>query len=191
MKWEIKKWDDLSAKAIHDLYQLRSLVFVVEQQCVYLDQDGKDLNAQHVLGYNDENRLVAYGRIMFPNNVHEAIHFGRIVVHPDFRGQGLAKDLVRRILNYIDADFNHHKKPVEISAQYYLVDFYQRFNLQISGDKYDEDGILHIKMIRAPKKNVYSLRSSSPHFLAMHNNDNNINAKNLNLNVNNNKRRKI
>lgn len=188
MKWEIKKFDDLNAKAIHDLYQLRSQVFVVEQSCVYLDQDGKDLDAQHVLAYNEENKLVAYGRIMFPKHANEAIHFGRIVVHPDFRGQGLAKELVHRILKCIDSDYNHHKKSVEISAQYYLVDFYKKFNLNLSGEKYDEDGIPHIKMIREPKGNVYSLRSSSPHLLSV-----NINSKyaHSSLNVNNSKRVKI
>lgn len=188
MKWEIKKFDDLNAKAIHDLYQLRSQVFVVEQNCVYLDQDGKDIDALHVLGYNSENKLVAYGRIMFPYHANEAIHFGRIVVHPDFRGQGLAKELVRRILKNIDTDFNLHKKSVEISAQYYLVDFYTKFNLHISGEKYNEDGIPHIKMIRPPKGNVYSLRSSSPHLLLANSNSKHAHSS---LTINSNKRVKI
>lgn len=151
--WKIKQFDELTPREIHDLYQLRSLVFVLEQKCIYLDQDGKDLSAYHQLCYSDDySQLLAYDRIMFPNHDEGGpVRFGRVAVHPDFRGQGLARKLIASTMEFINTHSQGRGKVIEIAAQVYLVDFYKSFGLEVTGEIYDDDGISHIKMKHLPQ----------------------------------------
>ena len=142
----VKKFTDLNTQEIHDLYALRSEVFVVEQNCVYQDIDGKDIDAFHVLGF-EKNTLAAYARIIRkgkPNSDYTVI--GRIVVSKAYRGKKLGHDLVKFCTETIEN--NHPKEKIKISAQAHLEDFYKRHGFQKKGKRYFEDGIPHISMIK-------------------------------------------
>ena len=140
-----KKFDKLSLQELHDIYALRSKVFVVEQDCVYQDIDGKDLNSIHVLGVENK-KLVAYARILdrglsYPN--HASI--GRIVVSPSYRGNKTGRRLVDFSIKTIQKAYG--QKPIKISAQAHLENFYKKHYFKPTGENYLEDGIPHIAMI--------------------------------------------
>ena len=106
MVWSFKSFDKLKVQELYDLLKLRSDVFVVEQNCVYSDQDDKDQGAIHVLGYK-RNRLLAYARILpigSVENKHAMI--GRIVIRQTIRGTGVGKELVRKSIDYCQHTFN-------------------------------------------------------------------------------------
>ena len=138
-----KKFDSLSRKEIHDLFLLRAEVFVVEQNCVYQDIDGKDEKAEHVL-VKKKNKIIAYARVLKesdPNN----ILIGRIVVSKEERGNLLGSYLLDFIIKKIHE--GKSKRPIKISAQAHLEKFYRDHGFKRIGNTYMEDGIPHISMI--------------------------------------------
>lgn len=144
----IKTFEELTTIELYTLLQLRSEVFVVEQDCVYQDIDGKDSKALHVLGYVN-NELVAYLRIFGPEIYFKNPSLGRVVVKNTHRKQAFGQQLVQKGLEKMDTLFCG--KTIEISAQTYLKKFYEEFNFNQVGEGYLEDGIPHIKMLRFPK----------------------------------------
>ncbi len=140
-----QSYSGLSKKQLYELMQLRQLVFVVEQDCPYLDADGKDVYAHHILGYNPEDLLVAYARILEDPKWPGYISFGRVCTHPDSRRIGMGRTLMSQILEVIGIHYPKHT--IRIGAQTYLIDFYASFGFQILGDTYIEDGIPHQDMI--------------------------------------------
>ena len=139
MIWEVKEWAELSANEVENIFSLRSEVFVVEQDCVYQDIDGKDQKAKHVLG-KKENEIVAYARIFKPGDYFKEASFGRAVVKKTERGKGLGDELV------INAIKNISDYEIKISAQSYLKDFYGKHGFVAKGEEYLEDGIPHTAM---------------------------------------------
>ena len=139
MTWEIKEWAELSTKEVENIFSLRSEVFVVEQECVYQDIDGKDQKAKHVLG-KKENEIVAYARIFKPGDYFEEASFGRAVVRKSERGRGVGDELVLSCLKKIK------EKNIKISAQSYLKGFYGKHGFVAKGKEYLEDGIPHTAM---------------------------------------------
>lgn len=138
-------FDDLSLQQLYDIMALRQEVFVVEQNCVYLDADGKDQKAMHLLGYSLEEKLVAYARIMPKGLSYDNyVALGRIVTSPAGRGKGLGRKLVAECLRQCKNLFG--EQPIKISAQSYLLDFYKSFGFQTMGEPYLEDGIPHVAM---------------------------------------------
>lgn len=148
VKYEFKKFHQLNTEELYDLLQLRSAVFVVEQDCVYQDLDNLDQKAIHLLGCNKEKKLVAYARIL-PENIPYPNYcsIGRIISSFDMRGKGLGKVLMEKSLTYCRENFK--SIPIKIMAQYYLLDFYRSFGFEEVGEKYLEDGIWHIDMVRS------------------------------------------
>ena len=139
------KYNDLSLDQMHDLLQLRSLVFVVEQDCVYQDIDGKDRDALHILGY-EKDKLVAYTRCFPAGKYFEMPSIGRVVVHPDRRGSDLGREIMKAS---IEAVYRHFGKgPIKLSAQTYLLRFYNSLGFSSTGKEYLEDGIPHIAMTK-------------------------------------------
>jgi ElaA protein len=144
LDWQWRCFDELSPHALYELLQLRSEVFVVEQQCVWLDLDNQDQAAMHLLCYQN-GALVAYLRVLPANDLYpDWVSIGRIVTRQSARGLGLGKQVVAKALAYLQQENN--QMPVVISAQLYLQDFYQNFGFQPEGEPYDEDGIIHTKM---------------------------------------------
>lgn len=146
--WQLLTFDELSTSELYKVMGLRQNVFVVEQNCAYLDCDNKDQDSHHLLGKiknSSSTELVAYLRILKPKSSTEAPHIGRVVCSNSFRQNGLGKELVQRGITHCATLFPG--KPIKISAQQYLVSFYTNLGFQISSTPYDEDGIPHIGMI--------------------------------------------
>ena len=139
MIWEIKEWSELSTKEVENIFSLRSEVFVVEQDCVYQDIDGKDQKAKHVLGKKN-NEIIAYARIFKPGDYFEEASFGRAVVKKLERGRGIGGELVIKCLENIT------EEEIKISAQSYLKGFYSKHGFKAEGNEYLEDGIPHTAM---------------------------------------------
>ena len=141
-----KSFNELTTEELYDLLQLRSEVFVVEQDCVYQDVDGKDQKALHILGYNAD-KLVAYTRIFKPGYYFEEASIGRVVVRANERKFKHGNAIMNAS---IDAIKNHYNKTIiRISAQTYLKQFYNNLDFQEVGEEYLEDGIPHINMIKS------------------------------------------
>ena len=139
MIWEVKEWAELSTSEVENIFSLRSEVFVVEQDCVYQDIDGKDQKAKHVLGKKN-NEIVAYARIFKPGEYFKEASFGRAVVKKTERGKGIGDELVKNCLENIT------EEEIKISAQSYLKGFYGKHGFKAEGKEYLEDGIPHTAM---------------------------------------------
>ena len=144
-KWTLKAFDALTPKELYDLLRLRSEVFVVEQQCIFLDMDNKDQFSLHLMGY-DGDILVASTRLIAPGKVYDQMSIGRVVTSPAYRGKGAGRELMTVSIEKCKAHFG--SGPIKIGAQLYLKKFYESLGFVASSDIYDEDGIDHIEMIR-------------------------------------------
>lgn len=145
MTLEVYPFNQLTTQQLHDLMRLRIDVFVVEQNCPYPEIDGRDTDALHVLGTEDE-KIVAYTRILPAGSVFPEVSFGRVLVAESHRGKRLGHDLLKCTLSTIEA--HHGPVPVRISAQVYLVAYYQQYGFKIAGEEYLEDGLPHVDMLR-------------------------------------------
>lgn len=146
MKIQIKAFNELSADELYEVLHLRNLVFVVEQNCAYLDIDHKDDQAHHVMIYDDEGILIAYARIFKPGIKYNTSSIGRVVVHPNHRGKELGDLLIRHSINAIEELYQTSE--ITISAQAYLQQFYNKHGFVCISEEYPEDGIPHVKMRR-------------------------------------------
>jgi len=146
LTFSVIPFKDLTTIALYNILYMREQVFALEQNCVYQDIDGLDIAAFHLLGYNENNELVAYCRLLPPGKPYEGYYsIGRVLTTKNGRGKGYGQELMSeamRILKEEDASI-----PVKIGAQYYLKKFYEGFGFVQAGEIYDEDGIDHIHMI--------------------------------------------
>jgi len=145
MEISSKSFDQLTPRELHDLLQLRSQVFVVEQDCVYQDIDGKDLKALHIIG-KVNSRIVAYARCFGPGIYFKEAAIGRIVVEKQSRKFGYGHDIMKAAVNTLNHLYPNER--IKLSAQTYLVNFYKAHGFKIIGEEYFEDGIPHIAMIK-------------------------------------------
>jgi|TARA_B100001250_G_C19285357_1_gene565113 ElaA protein len=143
MKVEAKKFSELSVKELYELLKLRTEIFVVEQECIYQDMDGKDNKAVHILG-KQEDTLVAYTRIFNGGDYYDEPSIGRVVVDKKRRGEDKGKEIMNESINYIKN--NMQEKEIVLSAQKYLDKFYRDLGFKSEGEDYLEDGIPHQKM---------------------------------------------
>ena len=141
-----RSFHQLSAAELNSLLRLRCEVFVVEQQCPYLDIDGRDPDADHLLAWGVNDRLSGYLRVFAPSKPDATAQIGRIVTSPEDRGSGLGRWMLQEALGFIAR--RHGRVPVKLSAQVYLERFYAGFGFERSSDDYFEDGILHCDMLR-------------------------------------------
>ena len=145
ISFKIKRFNELSTSELYSLLQLRSEVFVVEQNCVYQDVDGKDNKAIHVLGYFD-TELAAYSRLFDKGIYFEEASIGRVVVSPKHRDKKLGHDLMQVSIGAVNEHFNQNN--ITISAQEYLKKFYESHGFVQTSEMYLEDDIPHIQMKR-------------------------------------------
>lgn len=174
--WQLTTFAELSAYQIYNIIQAREQVFVKDQNCSYIDADGLDFEAVHLSAYennadsqsiskNHAAQLLAYCRILAPvgsnNNdtkpdVPATIQghsntsyprIGRVLVLADYRGYGLARRLMIQAIEYCHASFPN--QPIHISAQTYLIEFYQSLGFVCDGEAFNEEGIEHIHMVLA------------------------------------------
>ena len=144
MQSVVKSYSELTKDELYALLQLRSEVFVVEQDCVYQDIDGKDQKALHVLGFKNE-QLIAYTRLFKPGDYFEQASIGRVVVKEDERCHKYGNQIMRVSIQAIKERF--HETVIKISAQCYLRKFYNNLGFKEIGNEYLEDGIPHIAMV--------------------------------------------
>ena len=130
MRLKIKAWDQLSSKEINDIFSLRSEVFIVEQECIYQDVDGKDEKADHVLLIIN-NQLVGYARVFNKNIYFKEASFGRAVVKKSHRGEGYGHLLVEKSLEHLKTN---KQSPIKISAQSHLKEFYSSHGFVAKGE---------------------------------------------------------
>lgn len=149
MKWKLKKFKELTAKEVYEILRIRSEIFVVEQECPYQDPDSKDENSHHLFVYEDE-KIVAYLRILEKGISYDEISIGRVLIDKDYRGRGLARKLMLEAIRFIESNLN--EKEIKISAQAYLKDFYKSLGFKDVSEVYLEDNIPHIDMLY--KKNT-------------------------------------
>jgi len=147
IRYKCKKYNDLELDELYAIMVLRQSVFAVEQNCVYLDADGKDQASYHILGVDSFGALQAYSRIC-PQGVAypKYASIGRVVVSSTIRSTGEGYRLMKTTLEYFQELFPN--QACKISAQSYLISFYKNLGFQPTGQEYFEDGISHIAMIR-------------------------------------------
>lgn len=143
--WRWTDWEGLDRDALHDVARLRQEVFVVEQACAYLDLDGLDPLAHHLMGRRD-GALVAYLRAFAPGVQRPEAVIGRVITAPSVRGTGLGRVLMREGRRRIEAQWG--TGPIHLGAQAHLERFYGSLGYEVSGPGYDEDGIPHLPMVR-------------------------------------------
>lgn len=141
-----KTFAQLTTDELYAILQLRSEIFVVEQNCVYQDIDYKDQKALHVLGYKNDV-LVAYTRIFKPGDYFELASIGRVLVKKDERRFKYGYDIMNASINAVQNVFDETK--IKISAQLYLKNFYNSLGFNQIGEVYLEDGIPHIAMLKS------------------------------------------
>jgi len=144
MNVTVKRFDELSKEELYLILRLRSEVFVVEQNCVYQDIDNKDQKALHIIGTNT-NKIVAYTRVFKPGDYFKNASIGRVVVAESSRKYNYGKDIMIASIAAIES--NYGKTTIELSAQCYLIKFYNSLGFFEEGEEYLEDGIPHIKML--------------------------------------------
>ena len=145
IKWKIKSFDALSVHELYDLLRLRSEIFVVEQNCVYLDLDGKDKVALHLIG-EFEGKIVAHARLFEAGISFDNASIGRVTVDPNYRARKWGHELMQQAIAGVLKHFGESK--ITIGAQLYLKKFYESHGFVQTSEMYLEDDILHIEMIK-------------------------------------------
>jgi ElaA protein len=156
MRWILTPFAELSPFDLYALLRLRSEVFVVEQNCVFLDMDDYDAPCQHLLGWAVPDgqpaggapveRLAACARLVPPGVKYTEPSIGRVATSPAFRGKGLGRELMVKSLEHLYGLYG--VQPVRIGAQRYLLDFYGSLGFAEAGETYLEDGIPHVEMLK-------------------------------------------
>ncbi len=139
-----KTFYELNIQELYQILRLRSEVFVVEQDCVYLDLDNKDQISVHVF-QNEKDEIVAYTRIFKSGDYYKNPSIGRVVVSKRKRGKELGKQIMIYSIDYIKKNLKGDK--IELSAQKYLDKFYKDLGFYKTGEEYLEDGIPHQRML--------------------------------------------
>lgn len=146
MQFYFVPFDALSLSELYSILELRQQVFVLEQACLYPDIDGKDKVAYHGM-LKVDGKIVAYARFFPLGSFHsDYTSIGRVLVHPEYRKRALGHCLLESILKKIEADFD--VPSIKISAQTYLLKFYEQYGFKKISAEYLEDDIPHISMLK-------------------------------------------
>ena len=158
IEFTCKPFADLTVYELYDIMALRQEIFVIEQNCPYLDADGKDLKGWHLMGRQiseenvtasetrQEGQLVVYTRLL-PKGVsyNDYASIGRVVSSASVRGSGAGKILMQQSIEMMEKLYP--KEPIKIGAQTYLLKFYESLGFESTGEEYLEDDIPHTSMI--------------------------------------------
>ena len=144
LEWTFKAFQELTLDELYDIMVLRQRVFVVEQECPFVDADNHDQPSLHLFAHY-ENQMAAYARIIPPGMYYKEPSVGRIVTAPEFRGTGLGKLTTQKSIDWTYQEFG--KQPIRIMAQHRLMHFYHDFGFKEVGERFLEDDIWHIEMV--------------------------------------------
>lgn len=144
MNWKIKKFNELNVEEIYKILGLRNEVFIVEQECAYMDCDNKDFNSYHLFA-EENGEIVAYLRILEKGISYDEISIGRVVVKKDYRGRGISREMMLKAIEFVENNLN--EDIIKIQAQSYLLNFYGSLGFKGISSEYLEDNIPHIDMI--------------------------------------------
>jgi ElaA protein len=144
IQYQFKTFESLSIQDLYAIMQVRNDVFVYEQHCYYQDLDDKDQACIHVLGWNEQQKLVAYCRILPPGLTYPTHSIGRVLVISAYRKQQLGRALMQKTLDYLLSTYG--KVPLTIEAQLYLQAFYESLGFVRTSDVFDDAGIDHVEM---------------------------------------------
>jgi ElaA protein len=145
LTWRFCAFAELSVQELERIYTARQKVFLIEQNCVYLDADGRDSTSHHLAAWSSEHTVpLAYARLAAPGVNYAEPSMGRVITTAAGRGTGLGRELVRRLLAH--AQDTYPGQGLRISAQSHLEAFYGEFGFVGVGERYLEDGIPHIEM---------------------------------------------
>jgi len=148
LDWQVKHYPELTTNEFHDIIALRLKAFVVEQNCSYLDLDGKDKKCYHLICRDGFGKVVATARILPPGISYSEVSIGRVVIDLEIRGKGIGHQLMEQSMKFINEEFG--AVPVRISAQKHLENYYNSHNFFSTGKEYLEDEIPHVEMLNTP-----------------------------------------
>jgi ElaA protein len=148
LDWQVKYYPELTTNEFHDIIALRLKAFVVEQNCSYLDLDGKDKKCYHLICRDGFGKVVATARILPPGISYTEVSIGRVVLDQEIRGKGIGHQLMEQSMKFINDEFG--AVPVRISAQKHLENYYNTHNFISTGKEYLEDEIPHVEMLNTP-----------------------------------------
>ena len=149
IKWQWSSFDELSLHELYEILKIRQAIFIVEQNCAYLDADDLDQVAWHLIGWREganKKNCVAYLRVVFPGGKFPEPSIGRVLVTPELRKTGLGKKLTGEAIARIADEYPN--TAIRISAQQHLEKYYSEFGFKAVSKPYNEDGIPHIEMLR-------------------------------------------
>ncbi len=145
LHWYIRTWEELSKEELYAILTLRTEVFIIEQNCPYLDTDGKDLKSLHLFAMDKNNVVHACLRLVKPGVSYPEWAIGRVATSLECRRSGIGKELMKRGIDYLKKEYSDPS--IRISAQCYLKKFYSGFGFIEVGEEYLEDDIPHIEML--------------------------------------------
>jgi ElaA protein len=145
LDWRVQEFTALSGTEVYKIMAARHAVFVLEQQCFYVDADFIDPACLHLCAWQ-QDQLGAYARIVPPGVNYVEAAIGRVLTTELARSLGLGRELMRRAIAATHARFGIC--PIRIGAQQHLQRFYASLGFVVASDVYDEDGIAHVEMLR-------------------------------------------
>lgn len=145
MNWFTNRIEEIDIQTFYDIVALRINVFIIEQKCLYEELDYKDFKATHLYAKDEQNKIVAYLRILDPGVSYDEVSIGRVLVSPDQRTLKIGKSLMEKAIQHVKETFG--QTPIRISAQAYLIDFYRSLGFETVSEIYLEDDIPHIEML--------------------------------------------
>ena len=144
--WQTKAFKDLAVDEYFEILYLRTEIFIVEQDCPYQEVDEKDRQSFHLFGSAENGKVIAVTRVLPAGVSYKEISIGRVALKKEYRGKGIADELMEETIQFIENKFG--KQRIRISAQVYLLNYYNKHGFEQVGESYLEDNIPHIEMVR-------------------------------------------
>lgn len=146
MSWQLKTFEQLTKDELYTIIKERINIFVVEQNCPYPELDDLDQGSFHLFS-EQKGEIRAYCRILPKGLKYTEVSIGRVIVKESYRRMGLASELMRNAINYVEKELNEIQ--IKIQAQDHLREFYGTFGFKPISETYLEDGIPHVDMLKS------------------------------------------
>jgi ElaA protein len=143
MEFSIKHFNELSNRELYEILKTRQEIFIIEQNCPYMDIDDLDLDAMHIFSMNEEGRVTACLRVFMKDE--KTAQIGRVVtlVHGEGLGGKILHEGVKVALDHYKAE------KIYLEAQTYAIGYYEKEGFRVISGEFDLDGIPHVEMERS------------------------------------------